>query len=617
MWSCPEKYEKEVGDINSRLAKLEGYLEDKEAKISLSEFLRNNLYFTTYLLSGIKLAPYQEITLRALFNRNFSMCVWGRGCGKSFIAAVYCFLQCVFEPNTKILIAGPTFRTARFIFNNIEKIVETKEAVLLAQAFGAKVKRNDQYEWKINNGTITAIPLSGEKIRGFRANVLVLDEFLLLPEDIIKNVLMPFLVAPQDMTRRMQVKEMEDELIEQGAIEEKYRTKFENASKLIALSSASYTFENLYKTYQEWIHKIHDKESSLEAKYFVSQLGYEALPEEMIDKTIIDEASEGGSSHFSFQREYCAQFTDGSDSYFSAKKMDACTLKGDEEPSTLLVGRSGKRYVLGIDPNMSDSPSADYFAMAVMEIDDDTGLGTLVHSYAGLGNLSNHVKYLAYLFQAFNIVFVCLDNAGSDVFLDSCNESQYFKDIRTELKTIPLNADAEGLDYQKSLRLAKVKYNLEDNKICFNQVFTTAFIRRANEYLQACIDYKKILFASRTASNETFFNRTSTLRLPYPKKIIFTGDRKDWTMLDFIEHQDDMIYQTKKQCSLVEHKATPRGAQNFDLPQHLKRSTSPNKARKDNYSSLMLANWGLKLYNDITKAEINTNKETFEPVMLF
>ena len=62
MWSCPEKYKVEEDDVNSRLAKLEGYLEDKEAKVSLSEFLRSNLYFTTYLLSGIKLAPYQEIT---------------------------------------------------------------------------------------------------------------------------------------------------------------------------------------------------------------------------------------------------------------------------------------------------------------------------------------------------------------------------------------------------------------------------------------------------------------------------------------------------------------------------------------------------------------------------
>ena len=183
---------------------------------------------------------------------------------------------------------------------------------------------------------------------------------------------------------------------------------------MIALSSASYTFENLYKTYQEWIAKIQSPENLSDAKYFVSQMGYEALPEEMIDRTIIEEAQEGGASHFSFQREYCAQFTDGSDSYFSAKKMETCTLKGEEEPCTLMVGRIGKRYVLGIDPNMSDSPTADYFAIAVMEIDDDTGQGTLVHSYAGLGSLNNHVKYLAYLLQAFNIVFVCLDNAGSD-----------------------------------------------------------------------------------------------------------------------------------------------------------------------------------------------------------
>ena len=72
---------------------------------------------------------------------------------------------------------------------------------------------------------------------------------------------------------------------------------------MIALSSASYTFENLYKTYQEWVNKIQSDEEVGDAKYFVSQMGYEALPEEMIDRTIIEEAQEGGSSHFSFQRE--------------------------------------------------------------------------------------------------------------------------------------------------------------------------------------------------------------------------------------------------------------------------------------------------------------------------
>ena len=167
MWFCPDKYNTTLPNLNEEFSKLEGELGNRQVKISLAKFLRQNLGFTTELLSGIKLAPFQEITLKAFFNRNFNMCVWGRGCGKSFIAAVYCFLQCIFEPRTKILIAGPTFRTARFIFNNIEKIVETKEATMLAQAFGAKSKRNDQFEWKINEGTITAIPLSGEKIRGW------------------------------------------------------------------------------------------------------------------------------------------------------------------------------------------------------------------------------------------------------------------------------------------------------------------------------------------------------------------------------------------------------------------------------------------------------------------
>ena len=256
MWYCPDKYNKQTPNINQDLMKLEGFLHDKEAKISLAKFLRYNLAFTTELISGIKLAPFQEVTLKGFFNRNFSMCVWGRGCGKSFIAAVYCFLQCIFVPKTKILIAGPTFRTARFIFENLEKFVDSKGAELLKQCFGAKSKRNDQFKWDINGGTITAIPLSGEKIRGFRANVLVLDEYLLLPEETIKTVLMPFLVAPQDMADRIKIREMEDKLIKKGAMKESERMEFKNNSKMIALSSASYTFENLYKTYQEWMGKI-------------------------------------------------------------------------------------------------------------------------------------------------------------------------------------------------------------------------------------------------------------------------------------------------------------------------------------------------------------------------
>lgn len=597
----------EIPNLNEEFLKLEGELEDKDAKISLAKFLRHNLGFTAELISGLKLAPFQEVTLKGLMNKNFSMCVWGRGCGKTFIASVFCFMQCIFNPGTKILIAGPTFRTARFIFDNLEKLVRTPGAELLQQAFSINPsKRNDQYQWLINGGSITAIPLSGEKIRGFRANVLVLDEFLLLPEDTIKTVLMPFLVAPQDIAERMKIREMEDEMINKGAMTEADRMEFENNTKMIALSSASYTFENLYKTYQDWTSKIHTPDKNSDTTYFISQMSYEALPEQMIDKTIIEEAQSGGQSHSSFQREYCAQFTDGSDSYFSAKKMHECTIPDGETPTTLIKGKPDGKYILGIDPSFSNSPSSDFFAMSLLEVDENDKTGTLVHSYAVAGgDLKNHIKYLHYLVNNFNIEMICIDNAGYQ-FIDSAKESEIFSDSKVKLGFFEFDSNAEGVNYVRAIRNAKSKYNKEDGSICFKQIFTSDFIRRANEYLQASIDHRRIWFASRTTANGSVFDRTSNQRVPVKE----TGAENT---LDLIEIQDDLIHQTKKQCALIEVKSTAKGTQTFDLPSHLKRSTSANRARRDNYTTLMLANWALKSYFDMKDLPKDDVSSTFVP----
>ncbi len=608
MWYCPDKYNKDIPNVNQELLKLKGDLLDKEAKVSLAKFLRANLGFTTELISGLKLAPFQEITLKGMMNRNFSMCVWGRGCGKTFIASVFCFLQCIFEPGTKILIAGPTFRTARFIFENLEKIVDSKGAQLLMQAFGAKSKRNDQFKWDINGGTITAIPLSGEKIRGFRANILVLDEYLLLPEDLIKTVLMPFLVAPQDMKERIEIREIEDKLISEGKMKESQRMVFENDSKMIALSSASYTFENLYKQYKEWTEKIYSQETG-DADYFISQMGFEALPDHMIDTTVIEEAQQGGQSHSSFQREYCAQFTDGSDSYFSAKKMHLCTIPDGESPTTKIVGDKGKKYILGIDPSFSNSPTSDFFAMSILELDEETKQSTLVHSYAVAGgDLRDHIRYMYHIIKNFNLEMICIDNAGYQ-FIDSCNENGLFKNDKIELKFFDFRSDLEGADYDKELLKVRRAYNKENSVICFKQVFSSDWLRKANEHLQAAIDHKKIWFASKTVANPEAFNKYSSQRVTL-KNI------PEPTVLEFIESQDALIYQTKKQCTLVEVKTTARGTQTFDLPQHLKRSTSSNRARKDNYTTLMLANWASKCYFDLMSKPIEDNTGTFTPRMI-
>jgi hypothetical protein len=376
---------------------------------------------------------------------------------------------------------------------------------------------------------------------------------------------------------------------------------------MIALSSASYTFENLYKTYKEWVNNIYSKEKG-NASYFISQMGYESLPKDMIDYTIIEEAQNGGQSHSSFQREYCAQFTDGSDSYFSAKKMYECTIPDGQAPSTLIKGNPNSKYILAIDPSFSNSPTSDFFAMSLLELDDESEQGTLIHSYAVAGgNLKDHIKYMYHIMSNFNLEMIIIDNAGFQ-FIDSCNENSLFKDDKIDMKFIDFDSSREGIDYEKEIRKLRRGYNKKDNRVVFKQVFSSDFIRKGNEHLQACIDHKRIWFASKTSANAEAFTRQSNKRITLSLV-------KESTVGDFIDTQDSLIYQTKKQCALVEVKTTAKGTQTFDLPLHLKRSTSTSRARKDNYTTLMLANWALKCYYDMKSAPDNIG-ETFAPKMI-
>jgi hypothetical protein len=87
-------------------------------------------------------------------------------------------------------------------------------------------------------------------------------------------------------------------------------------------------------------------------------------------------------------------------------------------------------------------------------------------------------------------------------------------------------------------------------------------------------------------------------------------------VLELIEVQDDLVYQTKKQCALVEVKSTAKGVQTFDLPSHLKRSVSVNRARKDNYTTLMLSNWATRAYFDIIDLKEQNVENTFVPILI-
>lgn len=628
MWEEPKWYDKsKCVDVNAKMRKLKGELSEQKARVTLAEFLQYNLTFTTEILTGFKMHPRQAVLMKAWFDSNFNLSVWGRGSGKSTLIGLFACLYGIFNANTHILIVSSNFRSSRRILENIEKIANTPDGRLLKDCFkGDMSRRGDIFKWTFwNESTITCVPLSnGDGLRGLRANVLIIDEALLVPSAIIENILKPFLVASSNIKEKLKMAELEDRLIAMGKMKEEDRKQFGSTSKMILLSSASYQWEDLYKTYQVYLKKAieEDEKERREGTYSVTQLSYEAVPPQILDKAILKDIHSGNTPQSTIDREYRSIFTQGSDGYYSIKKItEICSVKPGNMPALEIYGSKDAEYVLGIDPSFSSSETSDHFAMSLLKIvkKGEKRIGMLVHSYAVAGgDLKDHIAYLYYLLNNFNIVYIAIDSSGGDSneFINSSNNSALFKSAGIELRDI--EAEYAKDDVFECIRQVRKSYNREARRIVQKQAFNSTFQRYANEHLQACIDYGNIIFAGPIAAVEGLAEeivknaKIKDLLDSHKGHSEFKGEGPYY----FIETQDSWLDMTKKELALIEVDQTTMGHQSWDLPATMKRSKAINRSRKDNYSSLLLANWGLKLYlasQEMPEQKINT---TFSPILV-
>jgi hypothetical protein len=621
-WEPGKQKRSSKEDFNEFLLNLDGYIEDEEeAKILLYKFLRENITFTTSLLSGVELFPFQHMAIKAMFETDYTLGVWSRGMSKSFTTGIYAFLDAIMNQGVEIGILSKSFRQSKMIFKKIEDIAAKPEAKLLSQCITHKSKSNDEWLMEIGSSRIRALPLGdGSKLRGFRFHRIIIDEFLLMPERIYNEVIVPFLSVVENPVERERMHQAESKLIEQGKMSEEDRYKWPN-NKLIALSSASYKFEYLYKLYEQFEHLINGtiKEDG-DATRCIMQFSYDCAPRKLYDENLILQ-SRATMSQSQFDREFGAIFTDDSSGYFKTSRMAACTIPDGDSPSVEICGDPSSKYILSFDPSWAESESSDDFAMHLLKINDETKQGTVVHGYGLAGtNLKHHIQYFHYLLTHFNVIAIVGDYNGGVQFINACNESSLFSKSKINIKMLTSDFDKPE-NYQEDLRLAKSEYSIEDKKYCILRKPTSNWIRNANELLQASFDHKKIWFGSR-AMDDSYTTQISK-KIPIDSLKYLNTSEGDLSvgggakMIDFIEHQHDMINMTKAQCALIQIKTTAQGTQTFDLPDTLKRTTGPNKARKDCYSSLVLGNWMVKIYYDIMGYKIeNQSFQSFTPMFI-
>tara|TARA_R110001592_G_scaffold160695_3_gene392951 strand:+ start:6738 stop:8609 length:1872 start_codon:yes stop_codon:yes gene_type:complete len=620
-WDAGKQQErtKYSSDINKKILAKKGFIEEHEAKLLLYEFLRGNTTFAVDMLSGVKLFPFQHMAIKAMLESDYFMGVWSRGMSKSFTTGVFAFLDALLNQGVEIGIVSKSFRQAKMIFKKIEDILNKPEASMLAQCVTRKSKANDQWTLEIGASKIHALPLGdGEKLRGFRFHRIIIDEFLLMPERIYNEVIVPFLSVVENPTEREDLHNLETRMIKEGKMKEEDRHVWPN-NKLIMLSSASYKFEYMYKLYQKFELLINgDIPEKGTAHRTIMHFSYDCAPQQLYDQNLINQAR-ASMSQSQFDREFGAVFTDDSSGYFKISKMASCTVPDGQGPCVEVAGEPSDKYLLSFDPSWAESESSDDFAIQVFKLNDEARHGTLVHNYAMSGaRLKDHIFYIHYLLTHFNIVAMVGDYNGGVQFLNACNESSLFKQNNLKIDTI--SSELDNLEnYQQALREAKLQYNLDKKRICILRKPTSQWIRTSNELLQANFDHKRIFFGSRAVNDDYQKQRNKKIPIKDLKFLRTVEDEKQSSaakMIDLVEYQIDLMEKTKGECALIQIKTTAQGTQTFDLPDNLKRQTGPEKARKDSYSALILGNWMIKIYYDMMNAEESNVQATFTPMFV-
>lgn len=579
-------------------------------------------------------------------------CYWSAGFinHNSTIASHFAYLYCLLNPDRHILVCAATFRSSRQIVERVAEWAQSEDGSLLRETIRltpkgeAMTKRQDLVRiWFKNGSSITAVPLGDpDNLRGFRCNVLLIDEGLLIAQHTINSVLKPFLAGGADATKKQRIRREESRKIAAGLMLAKDKIRFRSDSKMIILSSASYIWEelykDLYKPYRAIIEasgegkpKAEENEKGV-SSYLVHQLSYEMVTPDLMDAAVLEQIQLKQIPESTIRREYKAEFINESGGFFSAQQMFDCTIPPTQRPCVEIVGERHAEYILAIDPaggSIGADPAGDHFAMCVLKIvpraKDGKKVGLVVHQYGCAGvNLEHHIAYLDYILKRFNIVYIVIDSTGGENlnFVKICNESAVFQNQRPPMRLESIDAEFAKEGWNETVTAVQRSYNSDSSvrRIVHNQYFSASIIKAGNDHLRACFEQRLVMFASKAASVDGAVAQMCQsdicgIHNTHPEYHDADAEGSS-SMHEFVVYQDAMMDLVKTECALIEVSSSPLGHLTYDLPHHMTRNRkNVNRPRKDNYSTLWLAAWGMKIY--LASQELPPPEDTTpEPVML-
>jgi len=220
------------------------------------------------------------------------------------LMAIYTILRLLFLPKRKVVVAGASFRQSKLVFEYMETIWNNSPVLRdLCGPNQGPIKDVDMYKFRILDSVAYFLPIGdGSKIRGLRANDILIDEFASHQKEIFETVISGFGAvssAPLDNVRLAAAKRKAEEL---GVWEEDvYESKLQAIPNQIILSGTAYYDFNHFADYWKSWHKIiesrGDKEKLIQAlggpdkyneslshtHFSIMRIPFEIIPEGFMD----------------------------------------------------------------------------------------------------------------------------------------------------------------------------------------------------------------------------------------------------------------------------------------------------------------------------------------------
>lgn len=263
-----------------------------------------DVFIEDYLEIKVKL--FQKIILIMMDCNLYFLFLAARGCGKTFLIAIFCCARCILYPGTKIVVSSGSRQQGNLVLEKIlggEILGASPNLSREINRAASRVTAQDSHIVFYNRSQIEVVA-SNDFARGRRSNILIVDEFRLVDKETIRDILQPFNAVPR----------------QPGYLSNPKYKHLVESNKEIYMSSAYYKSHWSYDFFQMYVKFFLTRDD-----YFVCSLPYQlAILEGIADKKDLENKmlEEGFSrSRWEMERE-CLFLGSDEQSFFVLEELE-------------------------------------------------------------------------------------------------------------------------------------------------------------------------------------------------------------------------------------------------------------------------------------------------------